>query len=323
MRVARPVVLHKQKKAMLGQIARGRSLPARLVERARIVPRAASGMQNQQIASELAITPEKAARWRNRYLDGGIDALEKDASRPGRPRTITGARTAEVIRKTTQRRPLNATHWSTRTMAAATVRRIWRANGLKPHLVKPFKVRNDARFAEKPEAIVGLYPNPPALNLGRKCTPPKVSAIPHFPMVREENARQGFLTDQQYAKLRDALPDYLKPLFVVAYFTGVRLGELLAWTWHNVDFAQGFVTLDTEDTKSGYTRAVPIITGDMRTWLEWLLDNANGCDRVFHRAGTPIKYFRSAWIAARALRRSCGCESQDIEPTRWSDVTTS
>ncbi len=68
-----------------------------------------------------------------------------------------------------------------------------------------------------------------ALNLGRKCTPPKVNALPYFPMVRENNARQGFLTDEQYAKLRDALPDDLKPLFVTAYFTGVRLGELLAW----------------------------------------------------------------------------------------------
>lgn len=65
--VVRPVVLDKQEKGMLEQIARGRSLPARLVERARIVLRAASGMQDQQIASELAITPEKAARWRNRY----------------------------------------------------------------------------------------------------------------------------------------------------------------------------------------------------------------------------------------------------------------
>jgi transposase len=154
MRVARPVELDQQQQETLEQIARGRSLPARLVERARIVLRAASGMQDQQIASELAITPEKAARWRNRYLDGGVDALEKDASRPGRPRTITGARTAEVIRKTTQERPFNATHWSTRTMAAATglsettVRRIWRANGLKPHLVKTFKVSNDARFAD-------------------------------------------------------------------------------------------------------------------------------------------------------------------------------
>ena len=167
MRVARPVVLDKQSREALEQIARGRSLAARLVERARIVLRAAGGQLDRQIAAELSITPEKAARWRNRYLDGGIEALKKDASRPGRPRTITETRTAEVIQKTTQEKPFNGTHWSTRTMAAATglsettVRRIWHANGLKPHLVKTFKVSNDVRFAEKLETIVGLYLNPP------------------------------------------------------------------------------------------------------------------------------------------------------------------
>jgi transposase len=167
MRVARSVVLDKGEKEALAQVARGRSLPARLVERARIVLRAAAGLQDQQIASELGITPEKAARWRNRYVDGGIQALGKDASRPGRPRTITDAQVAEVIQKTTQEKPANATHWSTRTMAAAaglseaSVRRIWHANGLKPHLVKTFKISNDARFAEKLNAIVGLYLNPP------------------------------------------------------------------------------------------------------------------------------------------------------------------
>jgi hypothetical protein len=167
MRVARAVVLDEQERRALEQIARGRSLSARLVERARIVLRAARGWQDRQIASELGITPEKAARWRNRYLDGGIPALGKDAARPGRPRTITDVRTAEVIHKTTQEKPFNATHWSTRTMAAATglsestVRRIWRANGLKPHLVKTFKVSNDVRFGEKLETIVGLYLNPP------------------------------------------------------------------------------------------------------------------------------------------------------------------
>ena len=83
-----------------------------------------------------------------------------------------------------------------------------------------------------------------ALNLGGKCTPPKVNALPYFPMVREENTRQGFLTDEQRAKLRDTLPDDLKPLFVTAYFTGVRLGELLAWEWDQVDWKQGFVTLN-------------------------------------------------------------------------------
>jgi transposase len=167
MRVARSVVLDKGEKEALAQLARGRSLPARLVERARIVLRAAAGLQDQQIASELGITPEKAARWRNRYVDGGIQALGKDASRPGRPRTITDAQVAEVIQKTTQEKPANATHWSTRTMAAAaglseaSVRRIWHANGLKPHLVKTFKISHDARFAEKLNAIVGLYLNPP------------------------------------------------------------------------------------------------------------------------------------------------------------------
>jgi len=99
------------------------------------------------------------------------------------------------------------------------------------------------------------------MNLGRKCTPPKVYSIPYFPMVKEENARQGFLTDQQYAKLRDEFPDYLKPLFITAYVTGVRLGELLAWTWDRVDFAQSSVTLHADETKSGYSRTVPIWKG--------------------------------------------------------------
>ena len=75
-------MLDQQEQGALEQLARGRSLPAHLVERARIVLRAGAGLQDRQIASELAITPEKAARWRNRYLDGGIRALEKDVSRP-------------------------------------------------------------------------------------------------------------------------------------------------------------------------------------------------------------------------------------------------
>jgi len=98
-----------------------------------------------------------------------------------------------------------------------------------------------------------------------------VTTLLYFPMVREENARQGFLTDDQYAKLRDALPDYLKALFVTAYFTGVRLGELLAWEWDLVDWKQGFITLNAGETKTGHSRAVPILKGDMRTWLDWKL----------------------------------------------------
>jgi transposase len=167
MRVARPVVLSSEQREVLESRARARSAAARSVERARIVLLAAAGLQDKQIAAKLGIMPEKAARWRNRFLDGGWEALEKDAPRPGRTPTITAAQIQEVVRKTTQGKPANATHWSTRSMAEAaglsekTVRRIWHQHGLKPHLARTFKLSNDPQFAEKLEAIIGLYLHPP------------------------------------------------------------------------------------------------------------------------------------------------------------------
>jgi transposase len=120
-----------------------------------------------EIAEEVGISNQKAARWRKRFLKLGLAGLEKDAPRPGRTPTITSAKVQEIVRKTTQEKPANSTHWSTRTMAEAaglsekSVRRIWHKHGLKPHLSRTFKVSNDPEFAEKLEAIVGLYLNPP------------------------------------------------------------------------------------------------------------------------------------------------------------------
>lgn len=167
MRIAAPVELSPEQRTVLERLARQRSLPARLVERAQIVLRAAEGMQNQQIARLMGMTAEKVARWRNRFLEGGMDALKKDAPRPGRTRTITDRRVKKVLDMTLQEKPAHATHWSTRTMAAAagiseaSVRRIWRAHGLKPHLVRTFKLSRDPEFTEKLEDVVGLYLNPP------------------------------------------------------------------------------------------------------------------------------------------------------------------
>ncbi len=167
MRIAPPVELDADQRPRLEAIVRSRKLPARLIERSRIVLLAAAGKQNKQIAAALNITPEKAARWRKRYLELGLAGLAKDAPRPGRKPTISAQRVRALIRKTTQQTPSNATHWSTRSMAAAmdiseaSVRRIWRAHGLKPHLRATFKLSNDPRFAEKLEDIVGLYLNPP------------------------------------------------------------------------------------------------------------------------------------------------------------------
>jgi integrase len=152
-----------------------------------------------------------------------------------------------------------------------------------------------------------------AFNLGRKSTPPKVVNIPYFPLVSEaNNARQGFLTDEQYAKLRDALPDYLKPLFVTAYFTGVRRGELLAWQSEQLDFEQGFVTLNADETKSGHARVVPILAGDMRDWLEWARNQSNGCPWVFTNSGEPIRDFRWAWTEA--------CKAAGVPDLKFHDL---
>jgi transposase len=167
MRVAPPVELTEDQERTLQQWERGRSLPARQVERARVVLLAAAGMQDLEIADEIGISNQKAARWRKRFLKLGLAGLEKDAPRPGRTPTITSAQVQEVVRKTTQEKPSHATHWSTRTMAEAvglsekSVRRIWHKHGLKPHLSRTFKVSNDPEFAEKLEAIIGLYLNPP------------------------------------------------------------------------------------------------------------------------------------------------------------------
>lgn len=167
MRIAPQVSLTVEQRQILEKQSRARSVAARQVERARIVLRAADGRQDKQIAAELGISEEKVARWRKRFLDAGLEGLAKDAPRPGRRRTITVSKTLQIVAKTTTEKPESATHWSTRTMAAAvgvseaTVRRIWRAHGLKPHLTRTFKISNDLQFAEKLEDIVGLYLNPP------------------------------------------------------------------------------------------------------------------------------------------------------------------
>jgi transposase len=107
------------------------------------------------------------ALWRGRFLEQGVPGLLKDAPRSGRKPTISSEVVAQLIRKTTQSRPAHATHWSRSTMARemgisdSSVGRIWRAHGLKPHRVESFKISNDPNFANKLEAIVGLYLNPP------------------------------------------------------------------------------------------------------------------------------------------------------------------
>jgi transposase len=167
MRVAPTVAIPAEIKRRLESYARGRSTPARLVSRAKIVLLAAEGRENRDIAIELGVTRHTVGRWRSRFARLGLAGIEADAPRPGRQPSISESLVQEIVRKTTQEKPADATHWSTRSLAKVvgvsetTIRRIWKRHGLKPHRTKTFKLSNDPRFVEKMEDVIGLYLNPP------------------------------------------------------------------------------------------------------------------------------------------------------------------
>lgn len=179
MRQAAKIWLSSEQQDDLERFARSRTLAARLVQRAKIVLLAAAGKPNVEIAEALQITRQTAAVWRDRFAEQGFQGIGKDAPRSGRPRRYGVAKTDEIVEKTTQTKPANSTHWSTRSLAvatgvsASTVGRIWRVHGLKPHRMKTFKLSNDPRFAEKLEDIVSLYLDPPEdsliLSVDEKC----------------------------------------------------------------------------------------------------------------------------------------------------------
>jgi transposase len=175
MRIARPVTLTAEQRTILTKWSRGRRTPARLVLRAKIVLAAADGRENKVIAASLGCMRRTVGTWRNRFAEQGLAGIEQDAPRGGRTPAVRSDKEAEIIRKTTQETPPNATQWSTRSMARAvgvskdTVQRVWRDNGLKPHRTKGFKVSNDPHFAEKLVDVVGLYLNPPEHALVLSC----------------------------------------------------------------------------------------------------------------------------------------------------------
>ncbi|HEY5213141.1 MAG TPA: IS630 family transposase, partial [Acidobacteriaceae bacterium] len=164
MRIAAVIVLLSEERAQLTQWARSKTVSVRLARRAQIVLGAADGLDNETIAAQVGVGRVQVGRWRTRYAEGGLAAIQQDLPRGGRPVKVDAA---QIVRLTTQTLPTAATQWSTRTMAAqmgvsdTTVLRVWRQHGLKPHRVRSFKVSRDPQFVEKLEDIVGLYMSPP------------------------------------------------------------------------------------------------------------------------------------------------------------------
>lgn len=164
--IAVEVVLSEGEREQLESWARrGKSAQA-LAQRSRIVLAAAEGLKNTEISQRLSLDQTTVRKWRSRFARDRLDGL-LDEPRPGRPRTIGDARVEEVIVKTLESTPKDATHWSTRLMAAevglsqTAVSRIWRAFGLQPHRSGTWKLSKDPQFVAKVRDVVGLYLDPP------------------------------------------------------------------------------------------------------------------------------------------------------------------
>src|SRR3954471_10865165 len=153
-------------RAQLQSWARRRTSAQALAQRSRIVLACALGASNQAVAAQERVSAATVGKGRARFVRDRLDGLV-DEPRSGRPRTIADAQVEDVLVRTLETTPTDATHWSTRSMAAASglsreaVGRIWRAFGLQPHRVETWKLSKDPLFIDKVRDVVGLYLAPP------------------------------------------------------------------------------------------------------------------------------------------------------------------
>src|SRR6516164_2694547 len=154
-------------RARLEAIITDRNSKTKAVWRARIVLATADGHGTNAIMRQIGKSKPCVWRWQERYVEEGVDGLLRDKTRPPGKKPLSAAVKRKVLSKTAGEKPPNATHWSVRSMAKeagishTSVQRIWAEAGLKPHLVRRFKISNDPKFAEKVTDVVGLYLNPP------------------------------------------------------------------------------------------------------------------------------------------------------------------
>jgi transposase len=154
-------------RARLQAIIADRNSKTKTVWRARIVLATADGHGTNAIMRLTGTSKPCVWRWQERYIAEGVEGLLRDKTRPPGKKPLSAAVKRKVLSKTASELPPNATHWSRSSMAAemrispSSVGRIWAEAGLKPHLVRRFKISNDPNFEEKVTDIVGLYMNPP------------------------------------------------------------------------------------------------------------------------------------------------------------------
>ena len=205
------LVLTDEERQTLERWARRPKSAQALALRCRIVLACARGATNREVAAEVGVHLATVGKWRARFVARRLDGLSDDP-RPGAPRSVTDDDVERVIVKTLEETPVDATHWSTRSMAKATgmsqsaISRIWRAFGLKPHLIDDFKLSPDPQFIDKVRDVVGMYLNPPeaavVLCVDEKTqiqaldrTSPILPLMPGVPQRRTHDYKRNGTTD--------------------------------------------------------------------------------------------------------------------------------
>jgi transposase len=161
------LVMSDAQREILESLAKSQTAAHREVARAKALLLAADGLASTAVAYEVGVSPSSVVAWRSRFAEEGLAKLGRVRPGRGRKPQIPAEKIDEIVRLTQESKPEGETHWSCRSMAKAagvspaTVQRVWSARGLKPHLVRTFKLSNDRRFDEKLIDVVGVYLNPP------------------------------------------------------------------------------------------------------------------------------------------------------------------
>ena len=312
--------------------------PQKTVRRARVILLAAKGLSNSRIAQEARMSRQSVIALRARFEEKGLDCIVRDATRPGRKRSISPATVRKVVEKTLYSKPRNQTHWSTRTMAQATglsnatIQRIWEAHGLQPHRTATFKLSNDPDFVDKLRDVVGLYLNPPdraiVLSVDEKS---QIQALdrtqPLLPMGKGHPER----------RTHDYVRHGTATLFAAMSVVDGRIIASIKKRHRHQEFLQFLKKIDRETPKRLDLHLILDNYGTHKhpAVRQWLADHPRFC---FHFIPTSSSWlnvverwfaeitnkrirrgvFKSLHALIRALRAYVTDHNRDPEPIQWT-----
>ena len=187
-----------------------------------------------------------------------------------------------------------------------------RASELNTHMIHEYIAKRQKAKGKNATINRELEVIKRSMTIGFRCDPPKVIRQMYIPMLPENNIRVGFLDDAGYLRLRDALPEHLRAIFVVGYHVGNRIGELLGLQWQQVDLISKQIRLNPGTTKNGKGRTMPIY-GEMLPWLKMAHETRDKmCPNVFQYEGRAIGEFKKSWRSACAVAEVPGLLFHDL-----------